>query len=59
MASSFLHSDPAGPFTVPAARMYGQLVALVIAARHSYRRRGMGLLSPSSRVVMVTGRAVR
>ena len=32
------------PFGVPAARMYGQLVALVIAARRGHRRRGMDLL---------------
>lgn len=32
------------PFNVPAARMYGQLVALVIADRRSHRRRGMDLL---------------
>lgn len=32
------------PFNVPAARMYGQLVALVIAAQRSHRRRGMDLL---------------
>lgn len=32
------------PFSVPAARMYGQLVALVIASGRSQRRRGMDLL---------------
>ena len=32
------------PFSVAAARMYGQLVALVIASRRSHRRRGMDLL---------------
>lgn len=32
------------PFTVPAARMYGQLVALVIASGRNHRRRGMDLL---------------
>jgi toxin FitB len=32
------------PFTVPAAHMYGQIVALVIAAGRNHRRRGMDLL---------------
>lgn len=35
------------PFTVPAARMYGQLVALIIAAGRSPRPRAMDLLIAS------------